>query len=214
MSDDQPPPRDRERGRDRSPPRRSRSRSRSRSPRRGGGGSGKSKGTAARWNERGFGFIKPDDGSEVCWHGSCVCRPVAPVRCFAGVLPWVCVRVLPARRRRLSSFQVFFAGRPGHTHCVHGVVLWVGCGSYGVALADPSKGQKRQSQKHFFVWSVLTQKTFPAHPSHLFLCCCGVCRTSSATSPQLPTVTACVKVTPWNTRRPTMNAAATTARPT
>ena len=56
------PPRERER----SPPRR-RSRSRSRSPPRGGGGggSGKLTGIAARWNERGFGFIKPDDGGEV-----------------------------------------------------------------------------------------------------------------------------------------------------
>lgn len=65
--------------RDRSPPRRSRSRSRSRSPRRRrsrsrsrsgdrkSGGSGSSKlltGRAARWNERGFGFIKPDNDDE------------------------------------------------------------------------------------------------------------------------------------------------------
>ena len=45
-------------------------RSRSRSPKRdsgrGGGksGSGKSEGVAGRWNERGFGFIKPNDGGE------------------------------------------------------------------------------------------------------------------------------------------------------
>ncbi len=43
-------------------------RSRSRSPKRDGGkaksGSGKSEGVAGRWNERGFGFIKPNDGGE------------------------------------------------------------------------------------------------------------------------------------------------------
>ena len=62
---------------------RGRSRSRSRSPKRdargrdrsrdrddrgggggGGGGGGRLKGIAQRWNERGFGFIKPSDGSE------------------------------------------------------------------------------------------------------------------------------------------------------
>ena len=43
--------------------RRSRSRSRSRG-RDGGGGGGKQKGVACRWNDRGFGFIKPSDGSE------------------------------------------------------------------------------------------------------------------------------------------------------
>merc|ERR1719313_2645959 len=56
------PPRD-----DRSPPRdrsRSRSRSRGRSRGRDGGGAGKNTGVGGRWNERGFGFIKPDDGSE------------------------------------------------------------------------------------------------------------------------------------------------------
>jgi hypothetical protein len=61
---------DQERGR--SPPRdeRPRSRSRSRSPPRdggdggGGGDGGLLVGTAARWNDRGFGFIKPADGSE------------------------------------------------------------------------------------------------------------------------------------------------------
>ena len=42
--------RDRGRGRSRSPPR--------------GGGSGKATGVACRWNERGFGFIKPDDGGD------------------------------------------------------------------------------------------------------------------------------------------------------
>merc|ERR1719461_2296103 len=30
----------------------------------GGGGGGTLRGTACRWNERGFGFIKPDDGGE------------------------------------------------------------------------------------------------------------------------------------------------------
>ena len=51
--------------------RRSRSRSRSRSRGRdcgdgggGDGGAGQQKGIACRWNDRGFGFIKPNDGSE------------------------------------------------------------------------------------------------------------------------------------------------------
>ena len=43
-----------------------RGRSRSRSPGRGGGGGGgKMTGVALRWNAKGFGFIKPDDGGEV-----------------------------------------------------------------------------------------------------------------------------------------------------
>lgn len=40
-----------------------RSRSRSRSPQRNDQ-SGRMAGTAARWNDRGFGFIRPEDGSE------------------------------------------------------------------------------------------------------------------------------------------------------
>ena len=44
--------------------RRSRSRSCSRGRDGGGGGGGKQKGVAYRWNDRGFGFIKPSDGSE------------------------------------------------------------------------------------------------------------------------------------------------------
>merc|ERR1711865_499460 len=66
------PARKEERKASRSPERkdrrdRSRSRSRSRGRDRGddrGGEAGKLKGTACRWNERGFGFIKPADGGE------------------------------------------------------------------------------------------------------------------------------------------------------
>merc|ERR1719272_1787833 len=66
------PSRSRSPPRDRSPTR-DRSRSRSRSPRKEGGGAGKMRGTAGRWNDRGFGFIKPEDGSEdVFCHFSCV----------------------------------------------------------------------------------------------------------------------------------------------
>merc|ERR1711934_1342856 len=50
------------RSRSRSPPREERRRSRSRSPR--GGEGGKLTGVACRWNDRGFGFIKPNDGGE------------------------------------------------------------------------------------------------------------------------------------------------------
>ena len=39
-------------------------RSRSRSPARNAGGDGKASGIALRWNEKGFGFIKPNDGGE------------------------------------------------------------------------------------------------------------------------------------------------------
>merc|ERR1712054_747808 len=50
--------RDNSRSRSRSERRRSRSRSRS------GGGSGREKGVACRWNERGFGFIRPNKGGD------------------------------------------------------------------------------------------------------------------------------------------------------
>ena len=59
--------RDRSDSRDRERSRRDRSRSRSRGrDDRGGGGDGygKASGVACRWNERGFGFIKPDDGGD------------------------------------------------------------------------------------------------------------------------------------------------------
>lgn len=57
-------PRDEGRERSQSPVRNSRSQSRSRSPARGGDEGRRLKGTAARWNERGFGFIKPEDGGD------------------------------------------------------------------------------------------------------------------------------------------------------
>ena len=65
------PPRHRSRSRSprrersRSPPRRSRSGDR-RDDRGhgGGGGGGRSTGIAQRWNEKGFGFIRPDDGGD------------------------------------------------------------------------------------------------------------------------------------------------------
>ena len=52
----------------------------------GGGGSSdgvRHKGTAQRWNERGFGFIKPDDDSEVCV-------------CFRALVAWARVPLTPA----------------------------------------------------------------------------------------------------------------------
>eukprot|EP00658_Telonema_sp_P-2_P031973 TRINITY_DN237_c0_g1_i8.p2 TRINITY_DN237_c0_g1~~TRINITY_DN237_c0_g1_i8.p2 ORF type:complete len:156 (+),score=22.74 TRINITY_DN237_c0_g1_i8:239-706(+) len=61
--------------RSRSPAREARrSRSRSRSPGRGGGGSGgRQSGIACRWNERGFGFIKPNEGGDDLFcHVSCI----------------------------------------------------------------------------------------------------------------------------------------------
>jgi len=58
---------DRERRRSRSDSRgrgRDRSRERDNGGDGGGGGYGKASGVACRWNERGFGFIKPDDGGD------------------------------------------------------------------------------------------------------------------------------------------------------
>ena len=52
---------------------RSRSRSRGRDDRGGDGGGKRLKGEAARWNPRGFGFIKPIDGGEDLFcHVSCI----------------------------------------------------------------------------------------------------------------------------------------------
>ena len=60
-----PAKRSRSPDRERSRRDRSRSRSRGRDDRGGGGGGyGKASGVACRWNERGFGFIKPDDGGD------------------------------------------------------------------------------------------------------------------------------------------------------
>ena len=48
-------------------------RERSRSPERSAPPAGKSTGVVLRWNEKGFGFIKPDDGSEdIFCHFSCI----------------------------------------------------------------------------------------------------------------------------------------------
>ena len=79
--------------------RRSRSRSRDRYDDRGGGGGGGRggggmKGVAGRWNDRGFGFIKPDDGGDdVFCHfsaikdGNCL-REGDRVEFGDPILPW------------------------------------------------------------------------------------------------------------------------------
>jgi len=96
-----------DRSRSRSPPRRSRSRS---PPRRdddrdgpSGGGGGKEKGTACRWNERGFGFIRPSDGGEDLF---CHCSQILDGNCLQEGDPVEFVKVYDDRRGKDRAEQV------------------------------------------------------------------------------------------------------------